>query len=106
MSSSSWIQILIIVIVPLCSLYDIAMGKLKQKRSTGHSFVEHVEKEGRRGPTVRERVVPSSPLKRRASASPSKTRFSTPNNSEYPSMQDDDPPTPKRIRVGQKVSVL
>lgn len=101
----SWIRILIIVIVPLCFLYDIAMGKLKQKRSTGQSFVEHVETEGRRGSTIRERVVPSSPLKRRASASPSKARFSTPNDGEYSSTQDNDLPTPKRIRVGQKVSV-
>ena len=94
------------MIVKLRSLHSIAMGRLKQKRSTGHSFVELVETEGRRGSTVRERVIPSSPLKRRASASPSKSRYLTPNTGEYPSTQNDDPPTPKRKRFGQKVSTL
>jgi hypothetical protein len=85
------------------------MGKLKNKRSTAHSFVEYVETEGRRGPKVHERVVPSSPLKRRASASPSKTRHSTPNASDYPTGNYGDSPTgptPKRKRVDQKVSML
>ena len=95
--SGCGIQILIILIVNLCSPYNIAMGRLKQKRSNGHSFVEHVETEGRRGSIVWEWVIPSSPLKRRASASPSETWYSAPNTSEYPLMQDDDPPTPKRI---------
>ncbi len=64
------------------------------------------ETESRRGPVMRERVIPSSPLKRRASTSPSKTRYPTPNTGDYPSTQDDDPQNPKRIRVGQKVSTL
>jgi|ERR1700676_1069026 hypothetical protein len=95
---------LIIVIVTPHSLYNTAMGRLKQNRPSAHSYVEYIEVEGRRGPVVRERVIPSSPLKRRASASPSKTRNSSPNTGDYPSMQDEEPPTPKRIRIGQKVS--
>lgn len=86
--------------------HNITMGRLKQKRPSGHSFVEFVETESRRGPVMRERVIPSSPLKRRASTSPSKTRYPTPNTGDYPSTQDDDPQNPKRIRVGQKVSTL
>ena len=83
------------------------MGRLKQTRSSvGHSFVEFVETDTRRGPVVRERVVPSNPLKRRASTSPSKTRNSTPSFGDHSYVQDDDPQTPKRVRVGQKVSTL
>ena len=67
------------------------MGRLKAKRSTGHSFVEYVETEGRRGPMVWEKVIAPSPLERRASASPSKTQYSTPYAEDYQSMQDDDP---------------
>jgi hypothetical protein len=81
---------LIDTIVTHCSLHTI-MGRLKAKRSTGHSFVEYVEAQGRRGPTVQEKVIAPSPLKRRASASPSKTRYSTPYAGDYQSMQDDDP---------------
>jgi hypothetical protein len=94
--------------VDYLDLYNTAMGRLKQKRSNvGHSFVEFVETETRRGPIVREQVVPSSPLKRRASTSPLKTRHSTPSFGDHPSVQDDeDPQTPKRVRVGQKVSML
>ena len=90
----------------LCCLHNITMGRLKQKRPSGPSYVEFVETQSRRGPVVRERVVPSSSLKRRASTSPSKTRYSTPNTGDYPSTQDCDPQTPKRVRVGQKVSTL
>jgi hypothetical protein len=72
------------------------MGRLKQTRSSvGHSFVEFVETDTRRGPVVRERVVPSSPLKRRASTSPSKNRNSTPSFGDHSYVQDDDPQTPK-----------
>jgi hypothetical protein len=82
------------------------MGRLKVKRSTGHSFVKYVETEGRRGPMVREKVIAPSPLKRRASASPSKTQYSTPYAGDYQLMQDDDPRSPKRTGIRYKVSRL
>jgi hypothetical protein len=88
-------------------LHNITMGKLKNKRPSGHSFVEYVESQSRRGPVVRERVIqptPPTPQKWRASTSPSKTGYSTPDPGDYHPNHDDEPRTPKRIRVGQKVS--
>src|ERR1700736_4602456 len=87
-------------------LHNITMGKLRSKRVSGHSFVEYVESQSRRGPVVRERVIPPTPptpQKQRASASPSKTGYSTPDPGDH-FPNHDEPRTPKRIRVGQKVS--
>ena len=94
---------------PSTLINSCVMGNLKNKRSSAHSFVEYVEKESRRGPKVHERVVPTSPLKRRASSSPSKTRYSTPYaNDGITGNYGDSPtnPTPKRKRLDQKVSML
>ena len=88
-------------------LYNTAMGRLKQTRSSvRHSFVEFVETDTQQGPVVQEQVVPSSSLKRRASTLDQKTRNSTPSFGDHSYMQDDDLQTPKRVRVGQKVSTL
>jgi len=53
------------------------MGRLKAKRSTGHSFVKYVETEVNEVHGAGKSHC-SSPLERRASASPSKTQYSTP----------------------------
>ena len=81
------------------------MGRLGKKRSKKPSLVKYVETQSRRGPAIREQVLVSSPLKRKASTSPSKLRYPTPNTGGNLNIAENESGVSRGTRLFRKVRV-